>query len=492
MSASGPRLHLCADIGTSSLKAALIDGGGDLHGFAREGYGDVAEAYTAEGDDSRSDQPPKLPMDWENAFSRACLSLLADARKMGGEIASVCISGNGPTLVALDGGGTPLECLAWFDEKIVKPQGNAGQPRPSLFLSRVAWLLSQRPEVYEKTRRLISSQEYLSTLLGADPVTVLGDERYIPYYWDRDQLESWGISATLFPPFVGIGETIGSVSASGATRFGLRQGTPIVSGGADFLMALVGTGALELGTVCDRAGTSEGINVCTDRRSQAAELRVLPQLSAGRWNVAALLPTTGRLFEWFREITGQTDRDYGAMLREIACAASRSFAASAREKREHRRGGFFFSDLRAIGSLDGPSAFISTAGLTSRAELGRAVVESIGFMVRGAIETLERHGFRVEGMRLSGGQAKNEVWNRLKADITGRYLSVPAIVDGELAGDACAALLALGEADSLAEAASRLVRIERVYEPDWEAFALHSERYDAYLAMHTKMERFFG
>ena len=112
-------------------------------------------------------------------------------------------------------------------------------------------------------------------------------------------------------------------------------------------------------------------------------------------------------------------------------------------------------------------------------------------MVRDAIGTLERHGFRIDSMRLSGGQAKNDVWNRLKADMTGRCLAVPEVPDGELVGNACAALVALGEAESVEEAVERTVRIERVYESDQRVYAVHSERYDAWRTMRTKMEKFF-
>jgi xylulokinase len=194
-----------------------------------------------------------------------------------------------------------------------------------------------------------------------------------------------------------------------------------------------------------------------------------------------MLPTTGRLFEWFRNITGQQDRDYAAMLEEIVGLGSEDFA-----------GGYFFPNIQAEGGLSLSSAFISTAGLTSRPELGKSVLEAIGFMVRGAIDKLERHGYRIEGMRLSGGQAKNPRWNQLKADISGRCLSVPTIPDGELAGDASMAMLALGEVRDLGEAIENTVRLGEVYEPDQRAYAVYSERYDAYRALQNKMEKFLG
>ncbi|HCM28742.1 MAG TPA: sugar kinase [Treponema sp.] len=484
------RALLCADIGTSSLKAALVDFEGRSRAFSRQGY--PAERVAAGSVEAA---------DWEAAFLAASLTLSKTARDENLDLAAVCISGNGPTLVPVQASGEALGCLHWHDGRTALPRsteagtGAAAAPaeRPrSLFLPRAAWLLGHAPDDYARVAFFASSQEWLSWRLGAELATFIPRPAYEPFYWDPEQIARFGLDAAKFPPFALTGERIGSVSASAAERTGLAAGTPVVAGGPDFMMALVGTGAIGNGVVCDRAGTSEGINVCSDRPSRVAELRTLPHISENLWNVSAMLPTTGRLFEWFRHITGQTERSYREMLQEIETASPRSFGTRTEGERHAKGGGFFFPDLRSNEGLGASSAFISTTGLTTRPELGRAVVEAIGFIVRGGIDALERHGYRIEGMRLSGGQAKNDAWNRLKADITGRCLAVPEIEDGELAGNACAALVALGEAADLGDAVSRVVRLSRVYEPDQRAYAVHSERYDAYRAMLLKMEKFFA
>ncbi len=474
------RATLSADIGTSSLKAALISVEGEALAFVREPY--PAERVLS---------GRVLASDWETAFRRAVGALLGAAGDRV-EIAAVCISGNGPTLVPVAYDGRTLPPLHWHDGRKAPPTGAGGQP--SLFLPHAAWLLREDPAAYRSTHYLISTQEWLSHRLGADPVTVLPAAAYGPYYWDDGQCAAYGLDPTKFPPMVVQGDLIGRVSAAGAAEVpGLSAGIPIVAGGPDFIMALVGVGAVENGVVCDRAGTSEGINVCSSRPCRSPELRTLPHIRDGLWNVGAMLPTTGRLFEWFRHITGQQERDYRDMLAEIVRAPARDFkGAPESADTQDGGGGFFFPDIKSSGRLSAASAFLSTAGLTTRAELGRAVVEAIGFMVRGAVDTLERHGYRIEGMRISGGQAKNPLWNQFKADMTGRCLAVPEIPDGELAGDACLAMTALGDASSLEEAISRIVRIREVYEPDRRSYAFHSERYDAYKEQLARMEKFFG
>uniref|UniRef100_A0A7C3EBM1 Sugar kinase n=1 Tax=Gracilinema caldarium TaxID=215591 RepID=A0A7C3EBM1_9SPIR len=460
---------LCADIGTSSLKAAYISTTGQLLAFVREPYpADRVLTGTVHA------------ADWEESFTRAVGALHGVMQQRGNraELAGIAISGNGPTLVPVTRTGEALLPLHWHDGRVAASTDE--KRHPSLFLPHAAYLANKEPAQYETTARFLSTHEWLSWRLGAEPVTVIPNRAYIPYYWDAAQIRAYGLDTDRFPSFVEQGHLIGTISAAASQRTGLPVGTPIISGGADFITALIGTGVIVPGMVLDRAGTSEGINVCTTQGSKARGLRTLPHIQEGLWNVGAMLPTTGRLFEWFRHITGQENRDYREMLAEILqckqCTKARDF---------------FFPDIRSSGSLRVSSAFFSTAGLTNRAELGYAVIESIAFMVRRAIEQLEQEGYRIEGMRLSGGQAKNSYWNQFKADVTGRWLAIPEITDGELAGNACLAMKGLGLYPSLEAAVEQTVKIKEVFEPVQQQYAMHSERFEVYTSMLQKMERFF-
>ncbi|MDR3342572.1 MAG: FGGY-family carbohydrate kinase [Treponema sp.] len=473
---------LCVDIGTSSLKAALIDFDGREHAFVRVAY--PAKAYIH----------GILPATaWEDALSRALDRLFS--REQGpipGSVADgVCISGNGPTLVPVTSDGETTPPLHWYDGRVV-PLGSGPGPA-SLFLPHAAWFREHERELYEKTGQLFSAQEWLSFRLGADPVTVL-PTAYEPYYWDAAQCSAAGLDIRKFPPFVPLGSIIGRVSAAAARRFsrggGLSPGIPIIAGGPDFIMALIGTGALRPGIVCDRAGSSEGINVCSAFPIRTGELRILPHAEAGLWNISGIIPASGRLFEWYRTLTGQAERGYEDLLEEITGTDSDSSCPAGAT--------LFFPDGGVLGNRQSPS-ILFPAGLPGRAGLGRAVLEAMGFMVRATLETLTRHGFPVTEMRLSGGQSKSPRWNQLKADITGCTLLVPEIHDGELAGDAVLGALALGalagtptgpglsEGSGLTEAAGAMIRIKERYTPHPHVAPAYTKRYRGYCELRETM-----
>jgi xylulokinase len=219
--------------------------------------------------------------------------------------------------------------------------------------------------------------------------------------------------------------------------------------------------------VCDRAGSSEGINLCASFPDPAGPprfpgaIRVLPHVGPGLWNLSVIIPASGRLFDRYRVVAGQADRPYDDMLTELIP-------------------GGLLPELDPAGGFSGAAA------------LGRAALTVMGFAVRAAAETLNRHGYPVGEMRLSGGQSKNRRWNQLKADLAGISLLVPEQPDCELAGDAVLGAIALGEAADLKEGIRRIVRVKERIVPNREAEEAYAGRFRNYRELREKTEQALG
>jgi xylulokinase len=458
---SAPPTILCADIGTSSLKAACIDVDGHTSCFAREPYGAAGSAATVSA------------AEWENALGRALARICS--RNDAPQPDAICISGNGPTLAPVTRDGETLAPLYWHQgpQGSAESRGEAGGR--SFFLPHVERFRRERPAEYARTALLLPAQEWLSWRLGAEPAATL-PPAYEPYYWDDAQCAALGIDRGLFPPFVAPGTITGRLSQEAARRLAgltggqerLGAGTPIIAGGVDFIMALIGAGTVEPGMVCDRAGTSEGINFCAAFPGMAGpprfppEIRILPHAGPGLWNLSVIIPASGRLFEQYRALTGQERRSYDDILAELIPG----------------------------GLLPEPSpAGSGEAAFSGALDLGRAVLSVMGFTVRAAAETLGRHGFPVTEMRLSGGQSKNRRWNQLKADIAGISLLVPEQPDCELAGDAVLGAIALGEAADLREGIRRIVRVRERVVPNPRTAEAYAGRFQASRELRERTEK---
>jgi xylulokinase len=435
-----PRVPLlfCADIGTSSLKAALIDTAGVQRCRVRIPYVTDGEPGAACWLDAFFAAAERLAGETSVPSDSAVGETSVPSVSAGGEISvpsdsavgetsvlsvsAVIISGNGPTLVPVTKTGGVLRPLYWYDAGLE----TGGR---SFFLPKVRSFMERDPGGFARTERFFSPQEWLFWKLGGRPVTVLPHPGYEDYYWNGEECHALGIDRDLFPPFVNMGDCVGTLDygpeaiPSEKVLALLPPGIPLVAGAADFIMALVGTGVSRRGMACDRTGSSEGINLCVTGKDLErlpegkTGLRVLPHAFEGLWNLGAVTGESGRLLDRFRTESGRTGTPYTALVEEI---------------------------FRTPGHP------------------GMGVLEKMGNLFLASLEKLEKAGFRTGELVLSGGQCEDPLWNQYKADISGRILKVPEIAEAELAGNAVLGAAAL-EGGSIRE--RPMIRIRRMYYP---------------------------
>ncbi len=423
---------LALDIGSSSVKAGIVSLTGDINAVARV----------------RFDRSLPFPEIWLNAMKKAFAAVFSapsfslDFRSLD----SVIVSGAGPTLVAVDDAGKVSACLMW-DDPVPMPNSPAPQgAERSIFFPRIAAMPEVFPGIEKKARRVFSGPEFAVFCLCGGECTVLPEARYIPAYWNDSLIEAAGFKAEAFPPFRAPGFNAG-VFRQDASPYSqifsgvLPDGIPIRAGLPDFAAALFGTGTVLPGKACDRAGTSEGLNVCLSAPVYAEGLRTLPSPVKGLWNLSCLFEDTGKEFSRFRNrFPEYRSLSYEEIFREISESPV----------------------IPPAGKHDSPA---------------REVAEKICLKVKNGIEKLESFaGFRPEFV-LSGGQAKNRIWNQMKADMTGAVFLLTQTENAELLGDAVTAFCAAEEYASYAEACSAIIRITERFEPDAERAALYREKH---------------
>ena len=462
----------CADIGTSSLKAAVIADDGTVLNYVRLPF-----------------PRPVKAADWVHAFFSAWRTLSAHYA-----VDALCISGNGPSLIAvphksgmaaagLSGAQAAVCSVTTGTCDAVQGECQSGQPKigrylsdsaingmieraekavlflwneplppdftvlqsPSLFLPRIAAFRAIYPQAFDTAAQIFSGPEYLLYLLTGQAVTVLPDPRYEAAYWNKEELSRFAESvlridegklAGLLPPFVTAGEAIGYFC-----------GIPVIAGVPDFIAALIGTGTLIAGAACDRAGSSEGLNVCIPQPRHTEGALLLPSVIPDLWNSSFVIPSSGAAFSAFLISHGLSGNNYGAAMERIAA-----------------------EPFMPAGAY--PTTF---------AGQGRSFVERLAFRIRRGCDILEQGSGMRPVYTLSGGQAHNPCWCQMKADMTGRTFALPHFADAELLGDAALALYGLGRRAALPAIAKTLIRIERYYEPNPLYAARYAEKYASHV-----------
>jgi len=141
------------------------------------------------------------------------------------------------------------------------------------------------------------------------------------------------------------------------------------------------------------------------------------------------------------------------------------------------------ADPHAVGVISGLTL---DASFDSLCRLYWRTAVAIALGVRHILEALNRRGFGIDTLHVTGGHTKNPILMELYADATGCTVVQPGTEDAVLLGSAMVAATAAGLYPRLAEACAAMYRPGRERKPD-PAAVQHFERdYRIFLAMHEQ------
>ena len=182
----------------------------------------------------------------------------------------------------------------------------------------------------------------------------------------------------------------------------------MIAGAPDFVMAMLGTGAVAAGDTCNRSGTSDGINYCSPRAVDDQRLLCLPHIVDGLYTVSGVISTTGKALEWFAHLVGRDP----TLFERAAQAAPGAGGVLFLPYLAGERTPLWRDDVRGV--------FSGLALEHGRVELARAVLEAVGYALRDSVTLIEANGGAVNEIRLAGARAHSRWLNQIKADILGR------------------------------------------------------------------------
>jgi len=464
---------LTIDIGTSSFKSAIWDFEGNRIAFAAIPLSiSLSDGLRHETDSGQ----------WLRAFEDSCRRLGAEAPLTAVE--ALVISGNGPSLTPVlkseEGGFCVPAAPArlWLDRRAAKAAEQVsalagGFVDASFFLPKALDIKTNEPQLYEQTKYFLGCPELLAFALTGEARTVFPSDGFERWFWNDSLLDRLALDKEKFPRFIRPGETFGGLTPQCAARFGMKPDIPIISGGPDFFAAILGSGVIQPGQVCDRAGTSEGINACTKTRITDDRLMSYSHPIKPFFNLSGIVSTTGKAIEWARDLLGIPTPDDFCALAQTAQPGS---------------GGLVFVPYLAgeRAPIWNPSARATLQGITlstGRAEFARSVLEGICFTIRDVISIMEESGAVVDELRIAGAMSGNDILNQIKADITQKRVLVTQHKEAEQLGLAIIGSCTLGKFASFAEAAAGLVRIEKTFQPDGRNVALYDGLFGEYRRM---------
>ncbi|MDU4002090.1 xylulokinase [Pluralibacter gergoviae] len=411
-------MYLGIDIGTSELKALLIDGGGDIVGSAHAALTvQRPHPHWAEQD----------PQAWWQACGRVVSELRQQYPQAWAAVRSIGLSGQMHGAVLLDAAGEVLRpCILWNDTRSAAECGRLRDQHPEMMAisgnmimpgftaPKLAWVARHEPEIFSRVAKVLLPKDYLRwRLTGAfvsDPSDAAGTLwlDVAKRDWSDELLAITDLRREQMPALVEGCEVSAMLKPALATEWGLSSSVAVAGGGGDNATSAVGVGAAEPGDAFISLGTSGVIFVVNDRLRADPDSGVHAFCHAlpDRWHQMSVMLSAASCLRWACNLLSVTESQ---LMREIAELSDEQLKAAplflpylSGERTPH-------NDAQATGS------FFNLRHETGRALLGYAVIEGVAFGLADGLEALSRSG--IGQCSLTGGGARSGVWAQLIADV---------------------------------------------------------------------------
>ena len=434
-------MYLGLDLGTSGLRALLVDGGGTPVVSSEQSY---PLAHPAQG---WSEQDPQ---DWIKASSRAIADIRKARPKEFAALKGIGIAGQMHGAVLLDKSGTPLRpCILWNDSRsqieaaeldaIPAFRALSGNiVFPGFTAPKLLWVARHEPEIFARVAKVLLPKDYLNHWLTGRYTSDLSDAAGTSWLsvglrcWSDELLALSGMTRQQMPDLVEGSEVVGKLRPSLAQDWGVSTHVTIVGGGADNAVAACGVGAINEGDGFVSLGTSGVILAAKDRFAPDAATAVHSFCHAipERWyQMGVCLAATDSL-NWLAGLLGQTPAALTAALGDnLRPPGQVRFPPYLSGERTP------YNDSHIRGAMSGLDI------ATDATDLTHAVIEGVSFALRDSLEALRTTGTHLDHLLAIGGGSQSPYWVELLASILNLPIDLPKA--GEFGAALGAARLAI-------------------------------------------------
>ncbi len=277
------------DIGSSSIKAALVDNtSGKCIALLNEPKSEMEIISVQNG------WAEQNPDDWWKYVCKATQRLLEENSIKAKEIVGIGISYQMHGLVLVDAKGKSLQnSIIWCDSRAVeigeKAFENLGRQSCSEQLlnspgnftaSKLKWVKNNQPELYKTIYKFMLPGDYIAyKLSNTISTTISGLSEGILWDFKNNAIAStllnyYGISKNLVPEIKDTFSEQGKVSEQGALESGLAIGTPILYRAGDQPNNALSLNVFKPGEVAATGGTSGVVFAITNNLSSKESTRV--------------------------------------------------------------------------------------------------------------------------------------------------------------------------------------------------------------------------
>ncbi|TBN41143.1 xylulokinase [Paracoccus subflavus] len=433
------------DLGTSGLRALLVDGAGQPVGSTERHY-PVSHP--------RSGWSEQNPADWIAALETA-VSELRDRHPEFSALRGIGVAGHMHGATLLDDGDRVIRpCILWNDTRSHQQAArldaipdfrdlSGNIVFPGFTAPKLEWVRDHEPENHARIARVLLPAAYLNLYLTGDHVTDMSDASGTSWLdtgtrdWSDALLAAGHMRRDQMPRLVEGSAPAGQLRTDLARAWGLSRPVLVAGGAGDNAAAACGIGAMTEGQGFVSLGTSGVLLAARDGYHPAPDtaLHTFCHAVPDTWYQMGVMLSATDSLNWLSRITGTRPADLTAPLGDAVQAPGpvRFLPYLSGERTPH-------NDAVIRG------AFTGLGSDTTRDDMVRAVLEGVALGLRDSHQALRATGARLDRIMAIGGGARSRYWLQVIATTLDATLTLPA--DGEFGAALGAARLGMVAAGS--------------------------------------------
>lgn len=427
-----------------------------------------------------------------------------------GSIGYIAVTSSALCLVVLDKNGNILDkSLMVSDKRAVLEskligekfsglfkENSAFKPDPSFMFPKILWLKRNKPEVFKKAKKYISSDDFLIYKLTGKILTdTLNAEKF--YYDNKKQqypkkiLNFLGLTTANLPPVVSPGTLVGELRSQLKRQLHLTRSAKVIVSTYDAICALIGSSTYQEGELNNVCGTCSSYRIFSRSIGSAKNSRLVVQNFSEEkvYIIGGSNNLEGGLLEWAKDcFYGDSfSKDDGFLYNLIQSEAEQS---------ELGANGLTFmpyllGERMPFLDPDVRGAFFGVERYHTRKDIIRSIFEAMSFQARLMLEEFEKNGFPISFVNMSGGLAKIPFAAQLRSDVLGLPVNVLQEIETTALGAFILCLKARKKISTVKQAKD-LVKIQTQYLPNMHNQNCYSSLFVLYKKMYNQTKEIFA
>lgn len=424
-------MYLGLDVGTSGVKAVLIDEAGAVVASAAR---PLALSHPAP---LWSEQNPDA---WVEASIGAVDDLARSHPRQTAAVRGLGLSGqmHGATLLGRDGrplrpailwndGRSGVEC-AELERRCPELHRIAGNlAMPGFTAPKLLWVARHEPRIFADTAKVLLPKAYVRYRLTGEMVEDMSDAAGTLWLdvgarrWSETLLAATDLGLSHMPRLVEGSAPCATLSAELRQRWGMTHDVVVAGGAGDNAASAIGLGAIAPADAFLSLGSSGVLFRVTERfdPKPASAVHAFCHALSGLWHQMGVMLSAAASLSWLARILETPEV---ALLAPLGDTVDRP------------------SPVQFLPYLDGErtphndplaaGAFVGLRSAAGRGDLVQAVLEGVAFAARDMNNALGTGDGRITELDLVGGGSRSPLWAQITADVLG--VTVHRVEEGEV------------------------------------------------------------